>query len=369
MKRLLSLASAQNLRLAVIAGPWVLAAIYLLIFAADRYVAESVIAVRENAEAPVIGVDALSSLFGTSGAASREDELMLEAHILSMDMLRQLDAKLDLRQAFSAPRADWIYRAPRSATQEGFLNYYRNRVEVIVDDRSGLLRIRTQGFTPALAAALNAEIIAISERFINESSHRLAREQMAFAESELDKGRTAVNKARHRLLAFQGQHGVLDPIAQVAANSGLTAELQATLARQEAELKSLLGFLNDDAHQVQGLKAQIAGTQAQLQTESLRAMSSANGTSLNVLAGDYQELAAELAFAQDAYKLALAALENARIESTRKLKSLVLVESPVQPESAEYPRRAYTLFALLVGLAVLYGIVRLVVATIEDHQE
>src|SRR5690606_16490879 len=93
------------------------------------------------------------------------------------------------------------------------------------------------------------------------------------------------------------------------------------------------------------------------------------GASLNVLAADYQELLAEMEFVQDAYRGALTGLEMARIESTRKLKSLVLVESPALPESAEYPRRLYTLFALLMGLTVVYGIGRLVVATIEDHQE
>jgi capsular polysaccharide transport system permease protein len=45
------------------------------------------------------------------------------------------------------------------------------------------------------------------------------------------------------------------------------------------------------------------------------------------------------------------------------------VESPALPESAEYPRRIYTLFALLMGLTLVYGIGRLIVTTIEDHQE
>jgi capsular polysaccharide transport system permease protein len=89
---------------------------------------------------------------------------------------------------------------------------------------------------------------------------------------------------------------------------------------------------------------------------------------LNVLAGSFQELFAEVEFAQDSYKLALTAVETARVESTRKLKSLVLVESPAIPESPEYPRRVYTLIALLLALGLLYGIARLVVATIEDHQ-
>jgi capsular polysaccharide transport system permease protein len=307
-------------------------------------------------------------MFGSS-AASREDQFMLQAHILSMDMLRQVDEKLNLRQAYGSPRMDFIFRLDRNAVQEDFLRYFRNRVEVIVDDASGLLTIRTQGFTPAIAQAVNEEVVAISERFINESSHRLARDQMSFAQSELQNVRTQLDEVRSRLLKFQEQHGVLDPTAQAVANTGLTAELQAMQARQEAELKGLQAYLNDDAPQVKALQAQIAGIRQQRQAESRRGVTNDEGVSLNVLAGDYQQLIAEFEFVSDAYRGALTALEAARIESTRKLKSLVLVESPALPEAAEYPRRLYTLLALLMGLTLLYGIGRLIVATIEDHQE
>ena len=61
--------------------------------------------------------------------------------------------------------------------------------------------------------------------------------------------------------------------------------------------------------------------------------------------------------------------QSGRVESTRKLKSLVLVESPALPEVPEYPRRVYMLIALTLALGLLYGIARLVVATIEDHQQ
>src|SRR5262249_31720635 len=145
--------------------------------------------------------------------------------------------------------------------------------------------------------------------------------------------------------------------------------LQSLLAKQEAELKGLLGYLNEDTHQVRGLRAQIEGTRAQLRAENVRGTAGAGGTHLNVLAGDYQQLLAEFQYAQDTYKLALAALESGRVESTRKLKSLVQVESPALPEAAAYPRRLYTLIALFMGLSLLYGVVRLIVATIEDHLE
>lgn len=360
----------RNLRLSIIAVPWLITGFYLYVFAADRYVSESVVVVRQEGSGMSIpgGIDALSAMFGSS-SASREDQFMLEAHILSIDMLRQIDEKLDLRRAYSSPKIDFIFRLSDNATQEEFLDYYRRRVEVILDDASGLLTIRAQGFTPEIAQTVNEEVVAISERFINESSHRLARDQMSFAESELKNARAQLDGVRNRLLKFQEEHGVLDPSAQAAANTGLTAQLQAMQARQEAELKGLQAYLNDDAPQVQALEAQIAGLRQQLQTERLRGITNEDGVSLNVLAGEYQALLAEFEFVSDAYRGALTGLETARIESTRKLKSLVLVESPPLPESADYPRRLYTLFALLMGLTLLYGIGRLIVATIEDHQE
>ena len=71
----------------------------------------------------------------------------------------------------------------------------------------------------------------------------------------------------------------------------------------------------------------------------------------------------------DAYKIALSAVEASRIESTRKLKSLVVIEPPSTPEKAEYPRRWYNLLTLLVGSLLLLAIARLVLATIREHQD
>jgi capsular polysaccharide transport system permease protein len=359
-----------KLRLLVIVAPWLATAVYLFVFAADRYVSESVVIVRQEGATMSMptGVDALSSMFGSS-MASREDQYMLEAHVLSMDMLRQVDEKLDLRQAYSEPKLDFIFRLSRNATQEEFLEYYRSRLQITVDDSSGLLTIRTQGFEPQIAKAVNEQVVAISERFINESSHRLARDQMAYAESELQSARASLDDTRNHILRFQEEYGILDPTAQAVANTGLTAELQAMLAKHEAELKGLQAYLNDDAPQINALQAQIAGIRQQLNDERLSSVKNADGKSLNMIAGEYQELLAELEFKSDAYKAALTGLETARIESTRKLKSLVLVESPALPESAAYPRRLYTLVALAMGLVLLYGIVRLIVATIEDHME
>ena len=108
----------KRLRLAVIAIPWIATAIYLF-FAADRYVSESIVAVRQEGSAMSMptGIDPLAAMFGST-VASRQDQYMLQAHILSMDMLQMLDEKLVLRNAYSAPKFDFIFSLSETATQE-----------------------------------------------------------------------------------------------------------------------------------------------------------------------------------------------------------------------------------------------------------
>jgi capsular polysaccharide transport system permease protein len=291
----------------------------------------------------------------------------LQEYLLSNDILKLADQQLGLRKAYTAPAIDIFFRLKPNATQEQFLDYFQRRVEVQFDDNSGLLKIRAQAFTPDIALKLNQLLVETGEKFINEVSHRLAREQLTFAESELAKAQGNVQTAKLALEAFQREYGVLDPAAQAMGNTSLTVQLQAILAKKEADLKGLVGVYDANALPIKALREEINGLRAQLDAETKRAFGGATGSKLNKLAVDYQTLVLSLEFAQEGYKLALTGAESSRIESTRKLKSVVLVESPTLPESAEYPRRWYNLLALVLGLLLLYGIVSLVVATIEDH--
>ena len=92
-------------------------------------------------------------------------------------------------------------------------------------------------------------------------------------------------------------------------------------------------------------------------------------TSLAVLALEFQGLKLQAQVAEDAYKAALAAVEAARLDATRRLSTLVIVEPPTLPESAQYPRRLYGMATVLACCLLLYAIVRLTVATIREHQD
>jgi len=362
--------SARALKIGLIALPLLLYGLYLGLVAADRYVSESVIAVHQEGGEATSALPGAAMLLAGIGGGGNQDTLYIKEFVHSQDLLLRLEQRLKLREHFGSAGADLPYRLRPGESLEDFVRYYRARVQVLYDDRSALLRLRVEGFDAAYAQRLNQAILEESERFVNESSHRMARERLRFAEGELALASQRLLKARNDLLAFQNKNKLLDPTLQAQAAGVFTAELEASRSRLEAELNGLLGFMNDDSYQAKALRGRIAALNKQIETERARATEdNRRGTRLNQLAIDFQALQLQTEFARDAYKLALAAVENARIDATRKIKSLIVVEPPSLAETAEYPLVAYNLATLLAICVLTYAIVRLVLATVREHMD
>jgi capsular polysaccharide transport system permease protein len=359
----------RRLKLMLIALPVALALAYFLLIAADRYVSESTVALQQSGN-DASALPGAALLLAGINPPSREETLYLKQYIHSLGLLQQLDAKLKLRAHYEAQKLDVFARLWGSASQETFLDYYRKRVEVSMDELSATLTVRVQGFDPTFAHQLNQAILDESERFVNEMSHKLAREKLGFADTELARAGEKLQQAKTELLAFQAKNRLLDPTVQAQASGAMVAELQASITKSEAELRVLRSFLNEGSFQVKALRSQIDATRAQLETERARGTGSGRGGDrLGALAIEFEGLKTKAEFGLDAYKLALGAVENARIDATRKLKNLVVIEPATLPQTAEYPRRLYNLATLLVVCLLLYGIVRLVIATIREHQD
>lgn len=367
--KFLSALTPRTLKLVIIGLPLVLVALYLGLFSADRYVSESTLAVRQAGSEGVSLPGAAMLLAGLT-PPSREDTLYVQHYIHSLALLRQLDSELNIREHFASPHLDLLDRISLGSSQEEFLRYFRNRVQVTYDDVASLLTVRVQGLDPAFAQRLNQRILEESERFVNEYSQRMAREKLTFVEGELKTAAQRVQEAKNLVLEFQTRNKLLDPVFQAEVSGALSAQLQANKARLEAELAALLAYMNEDAAQVRALRERIAAANRQADTERERGTKpSQQGERLNSLAIEFKGLQMQAEFAVDAYKIALAAVENTRIEATRKLKSLVVIEPPSRPETPEYPRRLYTLATVLAASLLIYAIVRLVLATIREHQD
>ena len=312
-----------------------------------------------------------SLLSGLSGSGN-QDTYYLYNYMSSMALLQRLNERLGLRAHYEAPLRDPLFRLWSWASDEYFLDYYRARVVVTIDEHSSALVVHAEAFDPQYAKRLNSAILEESERFVNDYSHRIARENLAFAETELRRAGDRLQKAKADLLAFQNKHKLLDATVQAQASGALTVELQAQIAKTETELRSVRTFLNEDAPQVAALRVQLRSLQEQLDLERRRATSADNdkrSEHINAIAIEFQGLQVQADVALDAYKLALSAVEASRISATRKLQNLVVIEPPSMPDNAEYPRRWYSLLTLLVGSLLILAVVRLVLATIQEHQD
>jgi capsular polysaccharide transport system permease protein len=352
--------------LLLIALPLALSGIYLLCLAQERYVSESQVLVKRAGEGGEAALN-LGALLVGGASTVREDAMLLQQYIHSPDMLAQLEKTVGVRRAFAFAGLDLFYRLSPGATREQQLDYYRARVDVSFDDKTSLLTIRSQGFTPGYAQQLNRAILAESERFINELSHKITREDMAFARQEVDRAYRQLSGARDALLNYQNRNGLLDAQAQAQAAGQLIQELQSRQAQLQTELRALQSYLQADAPQVVTARNALAALQTQITQEKAKLTAPEDGR-LNLQAAQFQELRAAVDFQLDLYKLALVALEKTRADASHKIKSLAVITTPQLAQQAEYPRRVYTLAVLLMLCSLLYGVLRLGVSIIQDHR-
>ncbi len=360
----------MRLGLAFVVLPTALSSVYFLTLAQDRYISETTVALRESGASAVSAIPGAALLLGGLATPARQDSLLLQAYVQSLALLQTLEPRFKLREHYSSPPRDFVFRLGGNASQEDFLEHYRNRVTVHLDDLASTLNIRVQAYDPAFAQALNRGLIEESERFVNEFSQKMAREQLSFGEGELALAAKRLQATRAQLLAFQTTHNLLNATAEAEAANLQIVELNGQITKAEAELRGMLSYLNADAFQVRAMKNQITALRDQMLAERRRATGAGKeGTRINTLAADFQALQMQAEFALDAYKLALAAVENSRIEASRKLKSLVIVEPPTLAQTAEYPRRMYNIATVLAVSLMLYGAVSLTMATIREHQD
>ncbi len=357
----------RNLGKIVIGLPMALLIIYLVIFSRPRYLSESTVAIKSSNDISGTSLN-VGLLLGAGNPGTAQDAMYLKEYINSPDMLAALDKQLDFHSVFGRSGVDFLYHLPKDASREQFLNYYRDRIAVTYDDKSGLLTIGTQGFTPQFAEQFNKAVLKESERFINEISHKIARDQQAFAENEMLEARARLNASKAQLLAYQNHNNILDPEAQAIAATTLVNTLVGQKIQMEAELRNLLTYLRDDAPQVISAQNAITSLGKQIDQEKSK-ITAPDGRQLNTMAVDFEEIKSKVQFDTELYKLTLTSIEKTRVEAARKLKVLSVISSPQLPQETTFPNVPYMIASWLLVCCLLFGTIKLLLAVIDDHKD
>lgn len=349
-----------------IIAPFLASCFYFYIIATDRYVGEAKVIVKQADNGSVGEFDL--PLFGSSVSSERQDAYLVREYILSLDMLHDLDKELALRDHYQSKDADIISRLWTSESKEAFLKYYRKHLQIDYDDLSGVLTIRAQAFNPQYAQKIVQTLLKHSEEYINQISHRLANEQVVFVEQEIERAADHLKKSKQNILAFQEEYRLFSPEQESGAKLQVVNELDAELTRSRAELNNLQSYMNESSAEILALKARIGALENQLAIERKKLVGTDNDDFSEINAR-YAELHLDLEFATDLYKTSLISLEQARVEAYKKLKHLVIVDSPSLAEEAEYPRKLYNIISILVISSLLYGAARIIIATILEHRD
>lgn len=364
--------------LTCVAFPTVVAALFYLLMASDRFVSEAHFAIR-NSESQTI--DALGMLTGLPSSQIVSDSYIVADFVGSRDMVEELERRLPLRAIFA--NGDFFSRLGSEVSLENLVEYWQDRVDVYFDPAKSTVSVEVQAFTAPDADRIAREIIEIVKNLVNDLSAAARRDAVQFAASEVARAELRVRGAREDILQFRVAHKELDPAQSAEAILGIAAQLEAERSKLSSELASLTGYLSDDAPSVQILKSRIdalAGEISRIQgqisdgtqsgtaaAQSATAEGAPPADAMATVIGEYQELALNQEFAEKAYTAAMVSLENARAEANRSQAYLAMFGQPSVAQEASYPKRWMNISVVFILASILWAIGALGVLTIRDH--
>lgn len=338
---------------------------YFTVIASPRYVSEAQFVVKEAGaqESSVLGFSGLGSV-----SSGMKDALILQTFLRSREMAVALDKAVSLKAHYERDDWDILSKLKTNSTAEEFVEYYQDHVQIIHNELSDVLLVEVQTFDADYSLVVNKALLDISEKFINHLGSKMANEQMAYAQQEVERSYAILSKNQSELIVFQDKFKLYSPVDQGNALLAAINGLEAAIITEETGLKSLLAFMRDDAPEVKAKRISVASLREQLLEEKQR-LTSGDQQSMNKINVNYQEIKLNAELASDLYKSALAGLEIVRAEAYRKLKHLLVIEHPALAEEEKYPRRAHSIITWFIVLLLFYFIGRLVLSIIKEHKE
>jgi capsular polysaccharide transport system permease protein len=348
--------------------PTCIAILYFGLFASDVYISESRFLVR-SPQHPMQGGFVGQLLQGSGISHSPDDTYSVHDYILSRDALRELDAKLGVRNAFANKRIDLINRFPGLSWDDSFEEFYRyygKHVGMDYDPSSSISTLTVRAFTAQDAQGINDLLLQMSERLVNTLNERSRQDLIRYAADEVKLATDKATAAAVAMFEYRSKHAVFEPDKQAAIQLESVAKIQQELISTEAQLAQVQK-LSPNNPQISGLESRADTLRHAIGTEAAK-VTSANG-SFSARAPDFERLTLETVFADKQLGVALADLETARSEALRQQLYLERLVQPSLPDKAMEPRRIRSMFTvLLIGL-VAWGVISLLIAAVLEHSD
>lgn len=348
-----------------VVAPTVLAAIFFLFMAADRFETE----VRFVVKSPNSSASTqLSSLVADTGIVrSNEDAYIVHAFLQSRDAVRRLVEDVDLANKLSQPALDFVWGFPGlfgGESREHLWRHFEKFISIDFDSSTGITILNIQAFRPEDSKAIAESLIRNSEQLINNISKRSQVATLAGATREVEISRERARKTLEDVTAFRKRTALVDPTSYSKAALETITTLSVEIAQVRAELAQL-ATSSPNSPQAQSLRLKIDALAHQITEE--RAALAGSDSSLAPLIAEYERLSLEREFAERTFASAMTALEIARIDAGRQQLYLDLISMPIIPDHAQYPYRLLNILFVFLGCSMAYSLLRGVIGDTLSH--
>ena len=358
--------------LVVIGLPTLAAAIYYGLFASDQFASTGHFVVRHRNENSA-AMSSLSILgIGTTGTSSTPDMMVVNDYMMSMQIIKDLAKRLDLRSIYETGAADWLARlkpalGEDTISDERLLDYWRKMAVVHYDTSTGLSTFEVRAFAAADAKKIADNVFQLGEELVNRLSRRAQDDALNLARQEVESYRERAIGALDALQSFQERAKQVDPQAFAQARAEIQAGVEQELTQLQAQLDVLRKNLPEDAPGITQIKDRLSVMEKQLAAERVKSTISDTGESAAAILNEFAKLRLESEFATQAYMSSLASLESARLEAIRQNLYLETFVSPHLPQVAEYPRSILNTVLVLVVAIMVWAIGGLFISAIREH--
>lgn len=362
-----SLRIRDRLFIVVVILPMIASTLYFGFLASDVYISESKFVVRAPDKPASTG---LGIILKTAGFANAGDEIYAaQSYAVSRDALRAINRNGAFEAAYSRPEISPFDRFNSLGLHHSFEDLYRyftGKVSVQNDSSTSITTLAVRAFNPGDAYRFNERLLEVSEATVNRLNDRGRLDLLHQAEQEVDKAKASSQAAALALAAYRNRSGVVDPEKQAQIQMQMISKLQDQLIAARTELAQLERYTPENSR-IPVVHTEMSAIQRQIDREMGKVAGS--NRSLAATTVQFQRLSLQSEFAEKQLAAALASLEEARSEATRKQAYVERIVQPNLPDAPLEPRRLRGIFATLVLSLIAYGVLRMLAAGVREHAQ
>ena len=351
----------------IVIAPMLASAVYLWGFAKDQYISSMSFSVRT--ESLQSATDLLGGLSSITGSSSSDVDILTQ-YIASGDLVRLIEADINLRQIFSAEWPnDLLFAFDPSGQFEDLLDYWNSHV--LTQSENGIVTLSVRSYDPVASNKITLAIYEANRQLINRLSDEAHEDATRFSRDELETAENRLTAARKAMTSFRLEAQIVDPNATLEAQMRILTQLQVQQAESFIQRDLLTRTSGLDDPRVSEVSRKIDALQAQIDIEKNKfgyGGQGPGGADYATLFATYERLASDMLFAEEAYRSSLLAYNASLAEAKRKARYLVAHVKPTVAEKSKYPKRPIKLFILVLFVTLLWSVGLLIYYSIRDRR-